>query len=257
MQPAWSPGLPPARVRRQSPRRSASGIWVIDADSSSARAAHQDRGSFAFVVTRQHPPRVLERSGSVGTMKADGTECHRRSPTGVGPTGRCSLKSVPGVASIVEGNSGTKVLQIPVSLSAPSRQTVTATWTTSGGSAGPGDYVPAQRDRDLPRQVRPPRRSRSRSTATPSTNRTSRSSSHSPIRPTPTSAASSVSASATITQRRSRRRAIVPGAASIIEGNTGTKVLQIPVSLSAPSGQSGDRILDHPEPGPRSRPATM
>src|SRR5262249_6497475 len=55
---------------------------------------------------------------------------------------------VPGAASITEGNSGTKTLNIPVTLSAASAQTVTAHWGTVQINAGneheakPGaDYV--------------------------------------------------------------------------------------------------------------------
>ena len=51
---------------------------------------------------------------------------------------------VPGQASITEGNSGTKTVQVPVALSAPSGQTVTASWTTLNDSAvAPSDYQAA------------------------------------------------------------------------------------------------------------------
>jgi 4-amino-4-deoxy-L-arabinose transferase-like glycosyltransferase len=50
----------------------------------------------------------------------------------------------PGQASIVEGNRGTKTLQIPVSLSAASKRTVTASWTTrNDGAVAPSDYLAA------------------------------------------------------------------------------------------------------------------
>src|SRR5262249_34852851 len=49
---------------------------------------------------------------------------------------------VPGGASVVEGNTGTRVLQIPVSLSAPSGRTVTATWATVDYQAvAPADFT--------------------------------------------------------------------------------------------------------------------
>ncbi len=50
----------------------------------------------------------------------------------------------PGQASIAEGTSGTQTLQIPVSLSAASAKTVTASWTTRNDRAvAPRDYVAA------------------------------------------------------------------------------------------------------------------
>ena len=50
----------------------------------------------------------------------------------------------PGTASIAEGNTGTKVLNIPVTLSESSTQTVTAHWQTANHTAvAPADYVAA------------------------------------------------------------------------------------------------------------------
>src|SRR5207245_2232172 len=66
----------------------------------------------------------------------------------------------PGSASIVEGNTGTKVLNVPVTLTEASSQTVTAHWATSNNSAvAPADYVaasgtvtftPAQKSKTVP-----------------------------------------------------------------------------------------------------------
>jgi hypothetical protein len=57
---------------------------------------------------------------------------------------------VPGSASIAEGNSGTTPLNVPVTLSNPFPQTVTAHWRTVFVAGGPGnqadpttDYIPA------------------------------------------------------------------------------------------------------------------
>lgn len=51
---------------------------------------------------------------------------------------------VPGGVSVVEGNSGTKVVLVPVSLSVASGQIVTASWSTLNDQAvAPGDYVTA------------------------------------------------------------------------------------------------------------------
>jgi hypothetical protein len=51
---------------------------------------------------------------------------------------------LPGWTSIVEGNSGVRQLILPVSLSTPSGRTVTVRWTTADGSAtAPHDYAAA------------------------------------------------------------------------------------------------------------------
>lgn len=57
---------------------------------------------------------------------------------------------LPGTASVMEGDAGTTTLHVPVSLSGPSTQTVTVQWTTSfapgapSGFAEPGvDFTPA------------------------------------------------------------------------------------------------------------------
>ena len=49
---------------------------------------------------------------------------------------------VPGSGSVVEGNAGTKTLQVPVSLSTASSLPVRVTWTTGNSTArAPSDYV--------------------------------------------------------------------------------------------------------------------
>ena len=47
---------------------------------------------------------------------------------------------LPGVGSVVEGNSGTTTLQVPVTLSNPSARTVTVAWSTAYGPGAP-DYM--------------------------------------------------------------------------------------------------------------------
>ena len=59
---------------------------------------------------------------------------------------------VPGGAGIVEGNAGTKVLQVPVTLSAPSAVPVTVQWSTFDGSGQPAvgvDYDVGVGDGDV------------------------------------------------------------------------------------------------------------
>lgn len=48
----------------------------------------------------------------------------------------------PGAVTVAEGNSGTTVAQVPVSLSSPSGKTVTVDWSTANSSAtAPADYT--------------------------------------------------------------------------------------------------------------------
>ena len=144
---------------------------------------------------------------------------------------------VPGSASIVEGNSGTKVIQVPVSLSAPSGQTVTASWSTLDNSAtAPADYVtasgtvtftPGQTTKTVAVTIKGDTLDENDELALVSF----------------TNPANATIGGvyglgfATITDD-DPLPVIVPGSASIVEGNSGTKVIQVPVSLSAPSGRT-------------------
>jgi hypothetical protein len=85
--------------------------------------------------------RFANPSGSVGTRWAKLTVC---------ATWPCHPTVVPGVGSVLEGNSGTTVLQVPVTLSNATSQTVTVPWTTEYVPGAPGnqadpatDYTPA------------------------------------------------------------------------------------------------------------------
>lgn len=50
----------------------------------------------------------------------------------------------PGSASVTEGSSGTKVVNVPVTLSTTSTATVTAKWSTgNNGATAPADHVTA------------------------------------------------------------------------------------------------------------------
>src|SRR5262249_3032348 len=84
--------------------------------------------------------------------------------------GATTPKIVPGQASITEGNSGTKTLNIPVTLSAAASQTVTVQWNTAQGNAAnereaqPGahyvaasgtlTFAPGQTSKSIPITVR-------------------------------------------------------------------------------------------------------
>jgi len=73
--------------------------------------------------------------------------------TGNNSIGRVDLLPVvvPGGASVVEGNSGTVNLHVPVTLSKPSIQTTTVQWAT--GPAGPY-RAPIRRATSRPRAER-------------------------------------------------------------------------------------------------------
>jgi hypothetical protein len=144
---------------------------------------------------------------------------------------------VPGSASVVEGNSGTRVLQVPVSLSAPSGQTVTASWSTLNHSAAaPGDFVaasgtvtfqPGQTTKTVPVTINGDTLDEPDELMLVSfTN------------PTNAKLGGFLGLGFGTITDDDPPPTVVPGQASITEGNSGTRVLQVPVSLSAPSGQT-------------------
>ena len=144
---------------------------------------------------------------------------------------------VPGAASISEGNSGTTTLQIPVSLSAPSGQTVTASWTTLNNTAvAPGDYTaasgtvtfaPGEKTKTVPVTIN-----------SDALNEPDELVLVSFTNPTNARIGGFLGLGFGTILNDDPPPTIVPGAASISEGNSGTTTLQIPVSLSAPSGQT-------------------
>ena len=147
---------------------------------------------------------------------------------------------VPGVSSVVEGDSGTVALHVPVTLSNPSAQTVTVPWTTVylGGRlwqpGRPGHRLhPGHRARSPSRPVRPPRRSPSWSTVTPWSNPTSTSSCRSTTRPTPPWAASADSAS--VPSLNDDHATVVPGSGIVAAPTSGTADLAVSVTLTNPS----------------------
>ena len=101
---------------------------------------------------------------------------------------------VPGGGLVIEGDDGTTVLEVAVSLSAPSGNTVTVDWTTGAtAQPEPGVDFEAASGTVVFAPERPPRPSRSSSTVTSRTSRASTgvpsgAPSGSPTRPTPSSA---------------------------------------------------------------------
>ena len=144
---------------------------------------------------------------------------------------------VPGGASVTEGNTGTKVFQVPVSLSAPSGQTVTASWTTLNYAAvAPADFVATSGTVTFaPGEIT--------KTVSVTVNGDTLDEPDelmlvSFTNPTNATIGGFLGLGFGAILDDDPPPTIVPGGASVTEGNTGTKVLQVPVSLSAPSGQT-------------------
>ena len=122
---------------------------------------------FRYVVTPYigavaQAPITLHTAATTGTIAGltSGTSYSFRvaavNPLGTGPSSAASNVVVPapgpppvvvpGGAGLVEGNTGTRTLQVPVTLSVPSAVPVTAQWSTYDGSAQPAvgvDYTSA------------------------------------------------------------------------------------------------------------------
>ncbi len=140
---------------------------------------------------------------------------------------------VPRTGSIVEGNSGTKVLQIPVVLSAPSGLTVTASWSTVSDSAvAPDDFVAASGTVSFA----PGETSKSVAVTVKGDTLVEGDEQFVVAFSNPSNATLGGWFGLGFGFITDDDPQIVPKTGSIVEGNSGTKVLQIPVVLSAPSG---------------------
>ncbi len=140
---------------------------------------------------------------------------------------------VPRTGSIVEGNSGTKVLQIPVVLSAPSGLTVTASWSTVSDSAvAPDDFVAASGTVSFA----PGETSKSVAVTVKGDTLVEGDEVFVVAFSNPSNATLGGWFGLGFGNITDDDPQIVPRTGSIVEGNSGTKVLQIPVVLSAPSG---------------------
>jgi Calx-beta domain len=159
---------------------------------------------------------------------------------------------IPRGASIVEGNAGTKTLNIPVALSAPSTQTVTAQWTTlpltgSGFADGSNDYTPASGAVTFaPGQTRKtvPIVVKGDVTDEPDENVIVSFDS-----PTNALIGGFYGLGFGVIKNDDPPPTVVPGLASGFEGNVGTSVINVPVSLSAASGRTVTvqwKTLPHP-----------
>jgi len=150
---------------------------------------------------------------------------------------------VPGAVTVVEGSSGTTTMSLPVTLSSPSTQTVTASWSTTrpAGLTGapadaPADYQAA---------------SGTVSFAPGETAKTVSITINGDAIDEPDEyllVAFSAPTNATIggflglgfgtIQDDDPPPVVVPGSGSVAEGDAGTTSLAVPVTLSAPSGRS-------------------
>jgi hypothetical protein len=143
----------------------------------------------------------------------------------------------PGSASIVEGNAGTKVLNIPVTLTEASSQTVTAHWATSNNTAvAPADYVaasgtvtftPGQTSKTVPVTIKGDTLDENNESFYVAFSQ-------------PTNAVIGGVFGlgvGTITDD-DPLPVITPGSATTAEGNSGTHVVNVPVTLSKASGRT-------------------
>ena len=153
-------------------------------------------------------------------------------------TGSGTLPSVvPGAVSVVEGNSGAKTVLVPVSLSAVSGQTVTASWSTVNSSAvAPGDYVtgsgtvtfaPGQTSQTVAVSVKGD-----------TVNEANEGFFVSFSNPTNATIGGFYGLGSVTITNDDAVPVVVPGAVSVVEGNSGAKTVLVPVSLSAVSGQT-------------------
>jgi chitinase len=146
LEAAWSPDS--RRIAFTSgPLHQATNVSIINADGSNLR-------SLAPGSSPSWSPRgdqiAFSNAGTVSIIGVDGTGTTALTQ-GVEPSWEPMVPQVvPGSVSVNEGNSGTKIVQIPVTLSAPTSRTVTVSWTTlDGTSATPstlfsiGDFTPA------------------------------------------------------------------------------------------------------------------
>ena len=167
---------------------------------------------------------------------------------------------VPGAASVLEGNSGTKNLVLPVALSYASAVTVTVDWTTPFAAGSPPQADPATDFTAASGTV----------TFTPGdTSETVTISVNGdplvePDEVIPVSFSNPVNASvfgtgiAIGTITNDDHAVVLPGGATVPEGNSGTTLLNVPVTLSNPSTQT-ITVQWHTGPAgpaPRADPAT-
>jgi Tol biopolymer transport system component len=137
---------------------------------------------------------------------------------------------VPGTQSVTEGNTGTRVVQVPVTLSKPSNDTVAVHWATANNTAvAPGDYAPGSGTLTFaPGQT---------AKSVPVTVKGDTTEEHDEV----VLVALSSPTNATLggyfgvgaaTIQDDDHPVVQPGSAAVAEGNSGTRTLSIPVTLS-------------------------
>jgi len=167
---------------------------------------------------------------------------------------------LPGSGSVIEGNSGTANLRVPVTLSIASTLTVTAHWTTVFDPTAPGDQADPATDYTPASGTVTFAPGQTARTVTISVNGDNL------VEPdedivvqlsNPTNATiGGVSGRGTIVNDDQAK--VVPGGASVVEGNSGTVDLNVPVTLSNPSTQTitVDWTTGPAGPAPRADPAS-
>ena len=108
-------------------------VTMWDGWTTTIEAPDQVDGGLPWAWTSWSPPGAQAHEITVGATATTQTANFAQ-----------TTRIVPGAASISEGDAGTMTLDLPVTLTVPSTQTVTATWQTVDVSAeDPDDYLGA------------------------------------------------------------------------------------------------------------------
>ncbi|MGZ4716861.1 MAG: Calx-beta domain-containing protein, partial [Acidimicrobiales bacterium] len=149
---------------------------------------------------------------------------------------------IPGNTTVVEGNSGVRTALVPVTLSHPSIQTVTAAWATLGQGGLPGsvatpsdDYTPASGTVTFaPGET-------AKTVSVPiigdTTNEPDEYAVLSWSNPTKATIGGYYGLGFLTIQNDDPVPTIVPGGVTVVEGNSGTRTMSLPVTLSNPSSR--------------------
>jgi hypothetical protein len=150
---------------------------------------------------------------------------------------------VPGAVTVAEGSSGTRTMSVPVTLSGPSFQTVTASWSTIrpaglGGAPAdtPADYVAASGTVTFA-----PGETAKTVTITVNSDALDELDEYLLVAftaPTNANIGGYLGLGFGTIQDDDAAPSVVPGLGSVVEGDAGTVSLAVPVALSAPSGKT-------------------
>ncbi len=127
-------------------------VWLCTATTTTPTTTHTygEPGTYTATVSETDSAGTSRKQVFTGqTVSRNGGPSAVASQT-FAVAGPAPPTIVPGTASVIEPSSGTTTLEVPVTLSAPSTNTVTAQWSTLDVSGAPccqanpaTDYVPA------------------------------------------------------------------------------------------------------------------